>query len=808
MPIDYRRNLSTPKNKCPQSMEMRLRDPKCRNEMKDRPHKNPHDKPVPPTPDPPTPDPPKPDPPDPRPKPPRPDPKPQPNPKPDFNAPRPIPYHTSSSMPVSATGMAIGGASAGIAYGAYNSAKIANLTRGYRSLGEVRATPNEPVEDIPFAEPAETELTDVMPRASARTLTQGGQDVMSRAGLRTTSFQAGESLEAGTDVARESGSLGTGTAGQTPSTSTMTSSNAPSASYETEDLDFAPDFADAKVGFEEQAERGLANIRTGGGVSTLSGEGGGIEMADLGGQAVAEAGGEAGAEALADLGASAEAGADVAGAGGGGVNPIADVVGAGIMAVGLGVSIGQLIGGAIEAHDKYVANEFNKMSGTQKLSDTQLQGMISKLNIDQANAKNNKQITAIQKQIDQLNNVIKSGQQGVVYTDANGNQQIAFTLSNADLSKAIKTYQTNPNAFKGLDATQLEIMGLNPSMAKGSGGAKGFDKNGVYTPKGSYDTKNIANNYLAPNRQNTIKGQSGINSGFNEAITPQAKDAYEKQFEDKINSTTNSADKTALTLQYNAWRASQGMDTYGDQQIIQNLNKEFKQGKISQSELISKTQALMASIKAHEAEAGTKWGEYQQEQYKARMLAEANQEQTIGGEENTQLEQQLRNQLQQQQAQNQLSTLSQLQTNLDNQKATFTAQGSSALIREQTQTNNALNQLQSGIDRMNTMLEDYQNQANTYTSQGKPVPQNLSAGIAGLQQNIKVHQQMMTQQQQFSQQMQQNIMKNTNRTLSNISQSQARITAKTAQAQAVINNAPTTGNQTQSAPKPATTNNT
>jgi len=784
MPIDFRRNLST--NKCPQSMEMRLRDPKCRNEMKDRPHKNPHDKP-----DPPTPDPPKPDPPDPRPKPPRPDPKPQPNPKPDFNAPRPIPYHTSSSMPVSATGMAIGGASAGIAYGAYNSAKIANLTRGYRSLGEVRATPNEPVENIQFAEPPETELTDVMPRAPE--------------GLRTTSldadfFQPGESLEAGADVAEEAGPVA-----RTAPEGLRTTSLDADFFRASGDVDFAPDFADAKVGFEEQAERGLANIRTGGGVSTLSGEGGGIEMADLGGQAVAE-GGSAGAEALADLGASAEAGADVAGAGGGGVNPIADVVGAGIMAVGLGVSIGQLIGGAIEAHDKYVANEFNKMSGTQKLSDTQLQGMISKLNIDQANAKNNKQITAIQKQIDQLNNVIKSGQQGVVYTDANGNQQIAFTLSNADLSKAIKTYQTNPNAFKGLDATQLEIMGLNPSMAKGSGGAKGFDKNGVYTPKGSYDTKNIANNYLAPNRQNTIKGQSGINSGFNEAITPQAKDAYEKQFEDKINSTTNSADKTALTLQYNAWRASQGMDTYGDQQIIQNLNTEFKQGKISQSELISKTQALMASVKAHEAEAGTKWGEYQQEQYKARMLAELNQEQTIGGQENTQLEQQLRNQLQQQQAQNELSTLSQLQTNLDNQKATFTAQGSSALIREQTQTNNALNQLQSGIDRMNTMLEDYQNQANTYTSQGKPVPQNLSAGIAGLQQNIKVHQQMMAQQQAFGQKMGQNIMSNTNRTLSNIAQNQARITAKTAQAQAVINNAPTTGSQSQSVPKPATTN--
>jgi hypothetical protein len=554
--------------------------------MKDRPHKNPHDKPVPPTPDPP-----KPDPPDPRPKPPRPDPKPQPNPKPDFNAPRPIPYHTSSSMPVSATGMAIGGASAGIAYGAYNSATISNLTRGYRQLGEVRATPAEPVEDIPFAEGAETELTDITPKAPE--------------GLRTTSldadfFQQGESLEAGTDVAEEAGSVA-----RTAPEGLRTTSLDADFFRASGDVDFAPDFQDFSSGFEETQ---ASDTATGEGLGTI-GEESGIQMADLGASALAEGSAEASATVGGELTAEASTAGEIeAGSGG-----LGSILAGGIMAVGAGVAIGQLIGGAIDAHEKYVANEFNKMGGTQKLSDTQLQGMISKLNIDQANAKNNKQIKAIQKQIDQLNNVVKSGQQGVVFTDANGNQQMAFTLSNADLSKAIKTYQANPNAFKGLDPTQLQIMGLNPSMAKGSGGAKGFDKNGVYTPKGSYDTKNIANNYLAPNRQNSIKGQKGIDSGFNETITPQAQDAYEKQFEDKINSTTNSADKTALTLQYNAWRASQRMDTYGDQQIIQNLNKEFKQGKISQSELISKTQALMSSVKAHEAEAGTKWGEYQQD---------------------------------------------------------------------------------------------------------------------------------------------------------------------------------------------------
>lgn len=790
MPIDYRRNLSTPKSKCPASMEMRLRDPKCRNEMKDRPHKNPHDKPEPDPPKPdPKPDPPKPDPPDPKPKPPRPDPRPVPNPKPDFNAPRPIPYHTSSSMPVSATGMAVGGASAGLAYGAYNSGKIANLTRGYRQLSTT--------------DPAETELTNTrVLKPSARTFTE---DPANRGGLQ--SFQDGENLEAGTQVAEESGT--TGTAGQTPSSSTMTSSNAPSASYEpVEDLDGLEgeltdfrasgelDFNNFSRTFENTRASSLADTATssGEGLGTI-GEEGGIEMADLAGSAL-DSGLAGGGDALADLSVSADVGADIAGGGGGGLNPIADLVAGGVMAVGAGVAIGQLVSGAIDAHEKYVANEFNKMSGTQKLSDTQLQGMISKLNIDQANAKSNTEIRAIQKQINQLNNVVKSGQQGVVYTDSKGNQQIAFTLSNADLAKAIKTYQANPNAFKGLSSQQLEIMGLNPDMSKGASGAKGFDKNGVYTPKGSYDTKNIANNYLAPNRQGDLTGQKSINEGFNEAIKPQAMKAYEKQFEGQIDNATNKADKTALTLQYNAWRASQGMDTYGDQQKIENLNKRFKQGKITYAELMTKSQALMASVKENEANAGKAYEEYQQQQYKARMLAEEQEEETIEAQE---AEVDKINQ-----AQNALSTLTQLQTNLDNQKATFTAQASSALTRQQTQTNTAVNNIQSGIDRLNTALATLQNQANTYTSQGKPVPKNLTSAITSMNKNIQLQQANQARVQQQGTQAGQNIMNNLSKTNTLLSNTQSTITAKTAQAQAVVNNTPTTGSQ--SAPKPATTN--
>jgi len=581
MPIDFRRDLSTPINKCPPSMEMRLRDPKCRNEMKDRPHKNPHDEPKP--------KPPKPDPPDPKPKPPRPSPKPQPNPKPNFDAPRPIPYQTSSSMPVSATGMALGGAGAGLLYGAGVSNNLANITRGYRQLGEVRATPAEPVEDIQFAEPAETEMADITPKAPE--------------GLRTTSldadfFQQGESLETGADVAEESGTV----ARTAPEGLRTTSLDAdffktsgqvaePSELPSATDTDFAPDFKDFSSGFQEQAEEGLGKVGVGEGASSAEG---GIEMGELGGEALAEGAGEATAEIGGELATEASvAGEETAGTGGAGA-----IIGAGIMVVGAGVAVGQLIGSAVSAHDTYVKNEFNNMENTQVLSNTELQSMIGELNVKAYNTTDAKQRNAIKKQVKQLEDVQSSNQQAVVYTDKNGNKQIAFTLSNADLAKAIKTYQQNPNAFKGLSPDQLEIMGLNPDMSKGKSGAKGYEKNGFYTPKGSYFTNNIANNYVASNRKGDIQGQKGIDEGFNQAIKPQAQKAYEAQFEEQIDKATNSTQKEILKAQYNIWRANNGLDSYGASQEIAKLNKKFKEDKITQEQYDALVKPITDSFQA------------------------------------------------------------------------------------------------------------------------------------------------------------------------------------------------------------------
>jgi hypothetical protein len=554
MPIDHRRNLSY-KSKCPADYHQRLRDPKCRAEMKQKEFS-----PVNPSPTPtPTPTPtPKPDPkpkPEPTPTPtPKPDPKPQPNPTPDFNIPRPIPYHTSSSMPVSAVGMATGGVSAGVLYGVSQTAKIANLTSGYRQLATTETPVEEtPVEEMNFAEGGEMEMTDISPKVPEN---------LNSTNIDGEFFKKGESLEEGADVAEESGTV------ENAGSSAVENADFYRASG---DVDFQPAFNDVSQGMEEGITKNLATETT-----AEIGEEGGIEMGDLGAGALATAGGEVAGEVGGELAVEAETAGEVtAGSGGAGA-----IISAGIMVVGLGVAVGQLIGGAIEAHDKYLNNEFNNLDDTQKITKEQLQGMVHTLTVKQLNVKSQKEIDAIQKQIDQVQDAIDNNQTAVTYKDSKGNQQLAFSLTNTQLAKAIKTYQINPNAFKGLDSTQLEIMGLNPNMSKGASGAKGLAKNGVNIPSGSYDSKNIANNYLASNRQNAIVGQTGINEGFNKAILPQEQKAYETQMETAINNASNDITKQQIITQYSAWRASIGLPTYQDDMKVKALEKQYQSGSI------------------------------------------------------------------------------------------------------------------------------------------------------------------------------------------------------------------------------------
>jgi hypothetical protein len=466
-------------------------------------------------------------------------------------------------MPVSAVGMATGGVAGGALFGASQTAKIANLTSGYRQLSTTE-TPveNTPVEEMNFAEGAETEMTDISPKVPEN--------------LKTTSldgdfFKQGESLEEGADVAEESGTVAENT-GASALRTTKLDADFYRASG---DVDFQPSFNDVSQGMEEGITENLATETT-----AEVGEEGGIEMADLGASALAT-GGEVGAEVGGELALEAETAGEVtAGSGGAGA-----IISAGIMVVGLGVAVGQLIGGAVEAHDKYLNNEFNNLDDTQKITKEQLQGMVRTLTVKQLNVKGQGEIDAIQKQINQVQDAIDNNQTAVTYKDSKGNQQLAFSLTNTQLAKAIKTYQVNPDAFKGLDSTQLEIMGLNPNMSKGASGAKGLAKNGVNIPSGSYDSKNIANNYLASNRQNAIVGQAGINEGFNKAILPQEQKAYETQMETAINNASNANTKQQIITQYSAWRASIGLPTYQDETKMNALVKQYQSGSILEQQM-------------------------------------------------------------------------------------------------------------------------------------------------------------------------------------------------------------------------------
>ena len=59
----------------------------------------------------------------------------------------------------------------------------------------------------------------------------------------------------------------------------------------------------------------------------------------------------------------------------------------------------------------------------------------------------------------------------IAYTNAQGQSELGFPLTKPQLATAIKVYQQNPNAFKGVDPTKLQIMGLSPEMTKGIAGA-------------------------------------------------------------------------------------------------------------------------------------------------------------------------------------------------------------------------------------------------------------------------------------------------------------------------------------------------
>jgi len=153
-------------------------------------------------------------------------------------------------------------------------------------------------------------------------------------------------------------------------------------------------------------------------------------------------------------------------AGGGPEDPFADVVAAGTAIFGtIGAGISAIFGGG-------KAPEFNNMEGTALMSDGDVKSALSKV---KTKLKTSKQGTPTYNSLLALQNSLTNAQTNktavVSFNNAQGKPDIAMPLSKAQLATAIKVYQQNPNAYKGMDKTKLQIMGLNPNMSLGEAGA-------------------------------------------------------------------------------------------------------------------------------------------------------------------------------------------------------------------------------------------------------------------------------------------------------------------------------------------------
>jgi hypothetical protein len=260
-------------------------------------------------------------------------------------------------------------------------------------------------------------------------------------------------------------------------------------------------------------------------------------VADVGADVIADAAAEAAASAAADAIAEAtaaaaasaaeglaaeggfaamEAGVLQAGAGtdlftGGPENPISDVLaGAVIVAGTIGVGIASLLGAG-------KPKKYQGINGTSVMSGKNVDKAISNIT---AKLQTETRGTATYNALMALNNALitaKTNKTDVIsYKTEQGKPDISVPLSSKQLATAIKVYQKNPNAYKGMDKTKLEIMGLSPEMAKGEDGA--METSTGYVPKVGTDGKpfnpigNWTNIYTAKNRNGSFTSTDNIDS--------------------------------------------------------------------------------------------------------------------------------------------------------------------------------------------------------------------------------------------------------------------------------------------------------
>ena len=135
---------------------------------------------------------------------------------------------------------------------------------------------------------------------------------------------------------------------------------------------------------------------------------------------------------------------------------------------------GNIIKGIIVGNRK--AQQFAGLPNTGFMTAEDIKNTLSSVNDELSKADKGTQkyseLSALSSSLTQASTDAHGGEGHVVsYINSQGNSEIAFPLTPQQLATAIKVYQQNPNAFKGVDTTKLQIMGLNPTMSLGSAGA-------------------------------------------------------------------------------------------------------------------------------------------------------------------------------------------------------------------------------------------------------------------------------------------------------------------------------------------------
>ena len=270
------------------------------------------------------------------------------------------------------------------------------------------------------------------------------------------------------------------------------------------------------------AEADTAVAAEEGAVITAEGEAAATSAATgaAGAEGAVEGATEAGVEgAEGGLGAMEGGVLEAAGAvdlgGGGPEEPIGDLIAAGTVIVGtIGVTLASLLGAGKPA-------EYKNIKGTAVMSDSDVKSALSKVKTKLSSSKQGtptyNSLLALQSS---LTNAQTNKTAVVSFKDAQGKPDIAIPLSNAQLATAIKVYQQNPNAYKDLSPTKLQIMGLSPEMAKGEAGATKTSIGYIPTIRANDGATfttgagggNWTDFYTATNRDKTFSSNSNIDT--------------------------------------------------------------------------------------------------------------------------------------------------------------------------------------------------------------------------------------------------------------------------------------------------------